>query len=184
MSTKEDNIPYFTNIPNNSIEINGELKWLSRSLAVVVTIILNDTKALVVKRGKNVFEKGKWCNPCGYLDWNESGTQCSYREVWEESGLNIKDIIENNPDAITFQSMINPWDIVTNPNINNCQDIILYYGLFLNLEKEPILNIKNCDEEEIDDAKWIEIDKLKNYEFAFNHDKRILKYLKYKNENN
>ena len=168
----------FKNIPNSSVIVDGEEKWLSRSTAVVVTIILNNEKVLIVKRGKTISNSGKWCNPCGYLDWNESGYQCAIRECWEETGLDLKDIMENNPDCIKFQSMIYPWDIVTNPDLNHNQDIALYYGIHIHLDEEPLVSNENS-KDEIDDVKWIGFDELKNYEFSFNHDKRILKYLKY-----
>ena len=168
----------FKNIPNSSVIVDGEEKWLSRSTAVVVTIILNNEKVLIVKRGKTISNSGKWCNTCGYLDWNESGYQCAIRECWEETGLDLKDIMEDNPDCIKFQSMIYPWDIVTNPDLNHNQDIALYYGIHIHLDEEPLVSNENS-KDEIDDVKWIGFDELKNYEFSFNHDKRILKYLKY-----
>lgn len=178
-------MPDFKNIPNNPIQLDDKTHWLSRSLAVVVTIILNNEKVLIVQRGKNTTQSNKWCNPCGYLDWNESGTQCSIREVWEESGLDLGDIIENNPDSITFQSMIEPWDIVTSPDLNHNQDIALYYGICISSKKIPKVHNKNCEKGEIKEAKWIRFDELKDHEFAFNHDNRILKYLNYiKNSNN
>lgn len=178
-------MPNFKNTPNEFVEKDGKTRWLSRSLAVVVTVILNGEKALIVKRGPKISHPDKWCNPCGYLDWDESGTQASMREVWEESGLDIGDIIENNPDSITFQSMLEPWEIVTNPELNHNQDVALYYGICIKSKKDPKVHIKNCEEDEILEAKWVKIDELKNYEFAFNHDKRIIKYLNYikKNEN-
>lgn len=169
----------FKNIPNQSILHNGETRWLSRSLAVVVTIILNGEKALIVKRGKNMTQSGKWCNPCGYLDWNESGTQCCYRELWEETGLDIKEMIEENPDIVIFDSMIYPWDIVTNPDLNHNQDVALYYGISIKTDSEPEVHNKNCEEGEIDEVKWINIEELNNYDFAYNHDKRILKFINY-----
>jgi 8-oxo-dGTP pyrophosphatase MutT (NUDIX family) len=173
----------FKNKPNSSVIVDGEEKWLSRSTAVVLTVILNDEKVLILKRGKIVSNSGKWCNPCGYLDWNESGYQCALRECWEETGLDLKDIIENKPDCIKFQSMIYPWDIVTNPELNHNQDIALYYGIHIHLDEEPLVHNKNAEEGEVDEVKWVTFDKLKNYEFSFNHDKRILKYLKYITEN-
>ena len=172
-------MPEFKNIPNEFIEKDGKQRWLSRSLAVVVTVILNGEKVLIVKRGPNMTQPDKWCNPCGYLDWNESGTQASMREIWEETGLDISDIIDSNPDSVTFQSMISPWDIVTSPELNHNQDIALYYGICFNSKEDPIVTNKNCEEGEIEEVKWVKFEELKDYEFAYNHDKRIIKYLNY-----
>jgi 8-oxo-dGTP pyrophosphatase MutT (NUDIX family) len=167
----------FKNVPNKSIIVDGDEKWLSRSTAVVVTIILNGEKVLLIKRGKNCTQSGKWCNPCGYIDWNESGTKCCIREVWEETGLDINKIIED-PDNIDFDSLIYPWDIVTNPELNHNQDIALYYGLCFSSENIPELTIDNSEGESAD-VRWVNIEDLKNYEFSFNHDKRIYKYINY-----
>jgi len=178
-------MPNFKNTPNEFVDKDGKTKWLSRSLAVVVTVILNGEKALIVKRGNKISHSNKWCNPCGYLDWDESGTQASFREVWEESGLDIGEIIDTNPDSISFQSMIDPWDIVTNPELNHNQDVALYYGICINSDVEPEIHNRNCEEGEILDTKWVRIEDLINFEFAFGHENRILKYIDYikKNEN-
>lgn len=175
-------MPKFNNVPNELIIHNGENKWLSRSLVVVVTVILNNEKALIVKRGSNMTQPGKWCNPCGYLDWNESGTQASIREVWEETGIDLSKIIEESPEKIYYQSMFNPWDIITNPKLNHNQDVALYYGICINSEDEPEIHNKNCEEGEIDEVRWVKFDELKDYDFAFNHDKIIIKYLNHINE--
>ena len=174
-------MPDFKNKPNDFIEKDGKTNWISRSLAVVVTIILNDKKVLLVKRGSKISESNKWCNPCGYLDWDESGTQCAFREVWEESGFDISNLIDN-PDCITFQSLLYPWDCISNPEINHTQDVALFYGVFFNSESDPILSIGNCEDGEILEAKWVKIDELHLYDFAFKHDDRIKKYLNYKNK--
>lgn len=168
----------FKNIENKNIEIDGKLHWLSRSVAVVATVLLNNEKVLIVKRGYKTTQPGKWCNPCGYLDWNESSTQASIREIWEETGLDITEITDN-PDSIIFESLIHPWDIVTNHEINDNQDIALYHGISFTSDIEPEIHNKNCEEGEIDEVKWVSINDLDKYEFAFNHDKRILKYIRY-----
>lgn len=178
----------FDNKPNFIVkDEEGVNHWISRSTATVITIILNDEKVLLVKRGKKISASGKWCNPCGYLDRNESGSQCAIREVYEETGLDLTDIFKNeghitntNSDIrVKFSSLGYPWDIVTDPNLNHNQDIALYFGISIESEKEPIVTNKNCDEGEIDEVKWVSIKDIPNYEFAFNHDKRIVKFINY-----
>lgn len=182
----------FENKPNHVIiDSDGNPHWVSRSLAVVVTIILNNKKVLLVKRGPKISSPGKWCNPCGYLDWNESATQCALREVWEETGFDLSEVLMNDgilygPDSkykpnieSDFISLSYPWDIVTNPELNHNQDIALYFGVSIKTDKDPILTNKNSEEGEIDEAKWVNISDLSKYKFSFNHDKRIMKFLKH-----
>jgi 8-oxo-dGTP pyrophosphatase MutT (NUDIX family) len=180
----------FDNEPNFCIkDQDGKDHWISRSVATVVTIILNDEKVLLVKRGPKISESGKWCSPCGYLDRGENATLCAIREVWEETGFDISEVYINEgisygPDSklkpiieSKFVSLSYPWDIVTDPKLNHNQDIALYFGISIKMDKEPTLTNKNCDEGEIDDVKWVDIKDISNYEFAFNHDKRIVKFL-------
>lgn len=171
-------MPNFDNKPNHVvIDEHGNSHWISRSMAVVVTIILNDEKVLLVKRGPKISSPGKWCNPCGYLDWNESATQCVLREVWEETGLDLTELI--NTDKIKINLLNYPWDLVTNPSLNHNQDIALYFGVTLEMDEEPILTNEYCEEGETEDVKWVALKSLHGYEFAFNHDKRIEKFLKH-----
>lgn len=182
----------FENKPNHIVvDIDGNPNWISRSMAVVVTVILNNEKVLLVKRGPKTSSSGKWCNPCGYLDWNENATQCALREVWEETGLNLSEVYTNEgitygPDSkykpeieSDFISLSHPWDIVTDPNLNHNQDIALYFGVSIKTNKEPSVTNKNCEKGEIDDVKWVDIKNINRYNFAFNHDKRIVKFLKH-----
>jgi 8-oxo-dGTP pyrophosphatase MutT (NUDIX family) len=54
-------------------------------------------KFLIEKRGNkpDLDSKGKWCLPCGYLDWDESGSDAARRELWEEVGLEPNHFIED-----------------------------------------------------------------------------------------
>ncbi len=173
----------FENKPNHIVkDDSGKAHWISRSLATVTTIILNNEKVLLVKRGSKISSPNKWCNPCGYLDWNESATQCAMREVFEETGLDITEISEEN---IEFNMMKYPYDIVTNPTLNYNQDVALYFGLSITSAEDPIITNKYCEEGETDDVRWVNIKDLGEYDFAFNHDKRIMKFINYiKDKNN
>jgi 8-oxo-dGTP pyrophosphatase MutT (NUDIX family) len=168
-------MPNFNNKPNFTINNEDISHWVSRSTAVIVTIILNNEKVLLVKRGHKISSSGKWCNPCGYLDWNENATECAIREVWEETGLDISDLIYNK--KIKYNFLDYPWDIITNPSLNHNQDIALYFGVLIETEEIPLLTNNNCEEGEIEDAKWIDINSIDKYDIAFNHDKRIIKFI-------
>ncbi len=158
----------FSNTPNSVIEIDGKSHWISRSVAVVAVVMWND-EILITKRGKNVSATGKWCVPCGYLDWDESASQCVVREIYEESGLNISDFL--------VSGLTTPYDIVTDPEVNWKQDIALHYLININSKTRPEFDISKTDPDEVLDIKWISESEIEQFEFAFNHDKRILKCL-------
>ena len=62
----------FKNRHNTMIkDENGKAHWISRSVVVVCLVSCKD-KFLIVRRGNHVIQTGKWCLPCGYLDYDES----------------------------------------------------------------------------------------------------------------
>ena len=162
----------FRNIPNKPIrDEEGRIHWSSRSVAVVSIIILNDEKVLLTKRGPNVTSSNKWCNPCGYLDWNETATEAVHREIWEETGLDIENcnIVVNHID--------NPYNIITDPNLNQFEDVVLYFGAKIQSDTEPFITKDNAEKGEVLEVKWVPLEELNKYEFAFNHSLRIRQFL-------
>jgi ADP-ribose pyrophosphatase YjhB (NUDIX family) len=53
----------------------------------VAVIILKDNSILLVKRRGSY--AGKWCIPCGHVEWGEDVRAAAIREVKEETGLEI-----------------------------------------------------------------------------------------------
>lgn len=161
----EDNM--FKNRPNKLVRVeSGRHHWISRSVAVVAVVFWNN-KTLIIKRGPSVTATGKWCVPCGYLDWDESTADCAVREVYEESGLNLNNYKYSGLDA--------PYEVVSDPTINRKQDVAFHYKIVIDSDIEPLIDITITDKLETLDAKWIDISDLSLYQFAFNHDTRILK---------
>lgn len=159
----------FSNRPNRMIrDERGKIHWLSRSVAVVSVVSWKD-KFLILKRGPKVSNKNKWCVPCGYLDWNESASECAIREIWEESGIDLRDY--------KISGHLSPVELVTESNVNWKQDISIHFKIDIESDKEPILDLSIVDNEETLYAKWMPIVDINNYDWAFNHDKRILKYI-------
>jgi len=162
----------FNNRQNKIVkDDDGKVHWISRSLAVVVVIILNGEKVLLVKRGRRVKQSGKWCNPCGYLDWDETAEECAVREIFEETGLDITKckIVKNFMDK--------PYEIITHPGNNNKQDVAIHFGALIESDIEPFITTKYAEPGESDDVKWVDLKDLNNYRFAFNHNERIEKFL-------
>ncbi len=162
----------FKNRHNQSHNIGGKVVWESRSVAVNCVVVANK-HILLGQRGKGAPDSvGLWNVPSGYLDWDESGTEAVYREVWEETGLYLPD------QKIIINNLLNPWYTNTQPDENR-QNISLRYGCVISLvgNEFPILTDENSEPDEIEDLRWVPISELGQYKFAFNHDQVIKQYL-------
>ena len=147
----------------------GEVEWIARNIAVVVMIIGYDKNlnkyVLANKRGEKTPDpefRGCWCMPCGYLDYDETIKEAAVRETFEETGvkLNIKNLI-------LFYTNDNPKD-------DKRQNVTFRYRYIIKEYIEDIkLTSKNSEDKEVSDIKWIPINELSNYKWAFNHDKII-----------
>ena len=83
-------------VENIKIEKDGKEYWVSRSIVVtcpIFKIVNGSIYTLIEQRGHKVSCTGKWCVPCGYLDYGETLIDACVREVKEETNLylNSKD---------------------------------------------------------------------------------------------
>ncbi len=62
-----------------------------RPFVGVAVIVIKDNKVLLGKR-KNSHGSGTWQFPGGHLEFNESIKACARRELFEETGIKIKNI--------------------------------------------------------------------------------------------
>jgi len=62
-----------------------------RPFVGVAVIVIKDHKVLLGKR-KNSHGSGTWQFPGGHLEFNESIKDCARRELFEETGIKIKNI--------------------------------------------------------------------------------------------
>lgn len=158
---------------NFPIEHEGKTYWISRSVAVVGLVFLkfnNCWHVLANKRGKGCpNEVGKWCCPCGYLDYNEDGFQAVSREVYEETGINIP------------SEYFNPVEVKYSTHGNQNVSHIFVCVLNDNLPGLSLIpNALHCEKDEVDDIEWVDVEQFDvyktNYDWAFGHELFIQKY--------
>ena len=150
----------------------GREYWISRSVAVlgvVKAIDKNGVKYILAEqRGIGTPDPeyiGKWCLPCGYLDFDETCKQAIAREVREETGVNI------HPENFELIS------INDRPFEDKRQNVTFRFkteleGYISDFE----LTNKFSETNEVMNIKWIDLREINNYKWAFNHEKIIKKY--------
>lgn len=172
--------------PNFTIKDKDTNKtyWISRAVVVIPVVfkIKNDViYTLVEKRGKSVSHTGKYCCPCGYLDWDETFEQACVREVQEETGISVP--LYN----IKFHSYNSVPDNSDNQNVS--------VRFMCMVDDDTELDMSKIEtKDEVDELKWVECgtimtDDQKSYveinqynlniiDWAFNHDKIIVSMLR------
>lgn len=155
---------------------NGEELWISRSVVVICVVarITDDNKIeiLAEKRGPLVSATGRWCFPCGYLDYDEDLTDAVIREVQEETGYTLE------------RKDVNFIDINSKPE-GKKQNVGIRHIAFIDNDKKQISDFE-LDTNEVTELKWIEIgesvgnifnidvNKLDCVKWAFNHKSLII----------
>ena len=142
--------------------------WYSRSICAVALLFATDDtgKWYVLANKRGLDEKHKWNCPAGYLDFEETIAECAAREVYEETGLKI------SPDVLHLV-FINDNPKETRQNVT-----FRYVGL-LNEKVEDLskqLNSSHSEKNEVEEIKFIPVEDIDNYEWAFNHDNLIKSY--------
>ena len=154
----------------------GREHWISRSIAAVVCIIAKDKSGneyvLAVQRGKGTPDPeyvGKYCMPCGYLDYDETVAQAAQREVKEETGLTF---------PVTDFKLVTIND---NPFDDKRQNVTFRYlvksDILVN-ELELMFTTKNSEEDEVSEIRFIKVSNIELYEWAFNHETLIKEIIK------
>jgi len=59
---------------------------------VGVGVCVTKNGMVLLGKRRNAHGSGSWCFPGGHLEFGESIDQCARREVYEETGLEIKDL--------------------------------------------------------------------------------------------
>jgi len=175
----------FNNRQNRCLKtIDGDEIWESRSVAVVGMVLMQhegEIYVLIGKRGEALpNEVGKWCMPCGFLDFDETCEEAVVREIWEETGFNIQKA--SSQFEVKLDQMNYPWKIHSLPD-GDAQTVSLHYAICfdtrVNMHRDvaslPELSIENNGDhpKEVDEVKWARVDDLHLYDMAFNHDRTI-----------
>lgn len=153
------------------IDNEGREHWISRSIAVVVFVfakdIYGDSYILAEQRGTGTPDPeyvGKYCVPCGYLDYDETIVQAAQRELMEETGLNL---------PTSDFKLLNFNDI---PESDKRQNVTFRYIVNLDVPIEDLSKLfttKNSEKNEVESIKFISLTNINNYEWAFNHQELI-----------
>jgi 8-oxo-dGTP diphosphatase len=158
---------------------DGKTYWVSRSVAVVAIVIAFEeghTYVLATQRGSGTPDPeyvGSWCLPCGYVDYDETTAEAAAREVHEETGLTL--------DARRFKLV----SINDNPLDDKRQNITFRYKAYIRSSKSSIeqyLSTEFSEKNEVSDVKFIDVNEVSNYKWAFNHIKLINEYIPSRNK--
>lgn len=168
-------IKMFNNTSNECIKsTEGKEYWISRSVALVANLFakVNDNLYILTeKRSMKMDSPGLQCLVCGYLDWDETGWEGITREIFEETGIEIEKLRKD----VVYDNNKQPYYVKTEIDENK-QNVSLNYVILYDFDKDGhyvMLESEKFNDAEIDEVKWIHVDEIFNYKWAFAHDKRI-----------
>ena len=181
--------PKFNNRENEKVTLgDGRVVFLARSTAVVGTILCIDgdtTYALMVERGEKVDNSGKWCMPCGYLDWDEDFSEAVRREVFEETGLDISSLHETH--QVLHSDLESPYYVESSPNSHR-QNVSCHFGILIKGPVPPVQTSDGLESGEISRIEWVNITAIPTNEnleasgladyFAFDHNDKLNRFVR------
>lgn len=136
--------------------VDGQERWISRSVAAVTyvfTKIDGEVYILANKRGKGLPNNvGKWNCPSGFLDYDETIEQCATREVFEETGVNIR------------QNQLHLLEVDTDPKRSG-QVVLFRYWAVYNGDPD-VLTAEHSEPNEVDEIKWIKMSEIGDYDWT------------------
>ena len=164
--------------------------WYSRSMAVAMFVFAKNKEGkwcvLANKRGVGCPDfVGHWCATCGYLDFNETIEEGAVRELHEECGLVLSPSeitfvgYESDPVRANRQNVTFRFAKVFQNEVKSWQMVWPIKYLFKKKINSVVWsdNIKtnrnHCEENEVDEIKWIPIERIDFYPWAFGHEVTI-----------
>jgi 8-oxo-dGTP pyrophosphatase MutT (NUDIX family) len=165
---KQESLPEIKMVNQPCYDKYGRfIGWFSRSMASAMFVFCKDKAGnwyvLASERGEEAADfRGFWNCSCGYLDYNETTKDCAMRELYEETGILIDE------DVVNF---VNYED---SPEANR-QNVTFRFAAFIedSIIDDFTFSKKNNEGKEVGEIKWIKVDEIDDYMWAFNHDKRI-----------
>lgn len=108
--------------------------------------------------------QGCWNAPCGFLEKFENSKEGIAREMLEECGFQI--------DTDDLEII----HVETDPEECNNGNVTIRHRAFLGKIVPHYVERNGGEENEVDSIKWIPIDEIDNYKWAFNHRKTVELY--------
>lgn len=181
-------MPEFKNRENERVQLpDGRTIFLARSTAVVGCVLClqgDEVFVLMVERGSKVDNSGKWCMPCGYLDWDETLDAAVKREIWEETGLDVDALLSENKAVYSYIEQ--PYYVSSSPKSNR-QNVSHHFGIVLQGPLPTLSRSLALETGEATAVEWVRLSSiptkenlessgLKNY-FAFDHNEDIHRFV-------
>jgi len=117
-------------------------------------VVFHNNEVLLIKRNNEPF-KGKFAIPGGHMDETDNNVyEAAERELREETGIKAHKAIKNGTVGVYSEKDRDPRGRYVT---------IAYYLVFAS---KPKVNI---NDEEVKEYKWVDIDKIKEEEMAFDH---------------
>ena len=122
--------------------MKGKTVWHSRSCAVAVFVFSNannEWSVAAVQRGTGCPNNvGKWCCPCGYVDYDETVQVAAARELFEECGL-------KTGNTTYYDLSINYAGFNDNPREDKLQNITFRFTGLIGYHFKPDLSNINSE---------------------------------------
>ena len=173
------NFPYKAWLPENVTQVvtkkSEDEKWAcagkpktvfsGRFVAVsgfIYAIVNGKYSILANLRGEGTPDyQNHWNAVCGFLERYENSKEGIAREILEECGFQI----DTDDLKVVY--------VETEPEDCNNGNVTIRHRAFLGKIIPKYVEREGGEENEVDGVKWIPVDELDNYKWAFNHRKTI-----------